>query len=246
MAARRDSDALPADVRAELRAGREVLGLSRDAFAALLGCSMQQVKRVELGWRTPSPDLECRWREATGLTPLEIFGSCERCGVPIAVSQDRRRVARFCSGRCRAEATFRPLIGKCRDCSVEVWRRESLGDRQGAAGPQLCGECKAQSVRRSHRDSARRREYRKRAGRPLDAERYTLLQIAERDGWKCHLCGGRVLKSVKVPHHRAATVDHLVPLSDGGADTLQNVALAHFICNTRRGVRGEAQLRLVP
>lgn len=65
------------------------------------------------------------------------------------------------------------------------------------------------------------------------------LEIAERDGWKCHICGKRVTK-------KNWSLDHLVPLSKGGSHTPENVALAHRICNSRRG-RGclPAQLRLV-
>jgi predicted small secreted protein len=34
-------------------------------------------------------------------------------------------------------------------------------------------------------------------------------------------------------------------LSCGGTDTLANVKLAHFACNTRRGVGGVVQLAMV-
>ena len=42
-----------------------------------------------------------------------------------------------------------------------------------------------------------------------------------------------------------ASMDHLVPRSAGGLDRMDNVALAHLLCNVRRGVGGEAQLRLI-
>lgn len=69
-------------------------------------------------------------------------------------------------------------------------------------------------------------------------EKYDSLDIANRDGWKCHICGKKV-------HRRQLSMDHLVPLSRGGDDTPQNVALAHRTCNNRRGPgRLPAQLRL--
>lgn len=65
------------------------------------------------------------------------------------------------------------------------------------------------------------------------------LEIAERDGWKCHICGKRVTK-------KDWSLDHLVPLSKGGSHTPENVALAHRRCNSRRGTGClPAQLRLV-
>jgi 5-methylcytosine-specific restriction endonuclease McrA len=48
-----------------------------------------------------------------------------------------------------------------------------------------------------------------------------------------------------VPHPDAPTIDHLLPLCDGGDDVRANVQLAHFLCNSRRGAGGVVQLALV-
>lgn len=48
-----------------------------------------------------------------------------------------------------------------------------------------------------------------------------------------------------VPHPKAPTIDHLLPVSAGGDDVRANVRLAHFICNSRRGSGGIVQLALV-
>ena len=37
-----------------------------------------------------------------------------------------------------------------------------------------------------------------------------------------------------VPDLLAPTLDHLIPLSQGGLHVLANVATAHFICNSRK------------
>lgn len=74
----------------------------------------------------------------------------------------------------------------------------------------------------------------------------TWQELGERDGWRCHLCGLKVLKrggTAKQP--KGATVDHIVPIADHGTHTWDNVALAHRLCNLSRGAGGEAQLRLV-
>lgn len=67
---------------------------------------------------------------------------------------------------------------------------------------------------------------------------FTRLEIAERDGWRCHLCGEKVTR-------KNWSLDHLVPLSKGGAHSRENVAVAHYLCNVRRNNRGVAQLRLI-
>ncbi len=70
--------------------------------------------------------------------------------------------------------------------------------------------------------------------------------LGDRDQWLCHLCGGKVRKSPGCASVEAgATIDHLVPIADGGTHTWDNVALAHRSCNIKRGAGGVAQLRLV-
>lgn len=70
--------------------------------------------------------------------------------------------------------------------------------------------------------------------------------ILERDGWRCGICGTRIGKSFKAPHPRSRSVDHIVPLSEGGDDTAANKRAAHLGCNVRRGNRGgNEQLALI-
>lgn len=52
----------------------------------------------------------------------------------------------------------------------------------------------------------------------------------------CHLCGKPVDKSLPAGHPMAPEVDELIPVSKGGSPySRNNVALAHRICNQRRG-----------
>lgn len=71
----------------------------------------------------------------------------------------------------------------------------------------------------------------------VDRDPYTTASIAERDECICGLCGEVVDLSVKWPATGAATVDHILPLSRGGDDTLSNVQLAHALCNLRKSNR---------
>lgn len=62
--------------------------------------------------------------------------------------------------------------------------------------------------------------------------------IYERDGGKCHICGKRVAT-------KDMSLDHLVPVSKGGAHMATNLRLAHRVCNVRRGPgRMDTQLLL--
>jgi 5-methylcytosine-specific restriction endonuclease McrA len=94
----------------------------------------------------------------------------------------------------------------------------------------------------------RRKQHERRRRRLLAAavhEPYTLAEIAARDRYTCGLCRKSVPMTLRVPHPKAPTIDHLVPVSDGGDDTRANVQLAHFICNSRRGAGGVVQLALL-
>ncbi len=66
-------------------------------------------------------------------------------------------------------------------------------------------------------------------------------KIFERDGWRCQLCKRPVNRRAVVPHPRAATLDHIVPLADGGTHEPANVQCAHFLCNSIKGDRGASQ-----
>lgn len=85
---------------------------------------------------------------------------------------------------------------------------------------------------------------RRRGGKPRK-RKLTLVDLGDRDGWRCHLCRKRVDKRLKWPNAMCATQDHLIPISDGGDDEPENIALAHYRCNSRRGTGGVVQLALI-
>lgn len=68
-------------------------------------------------------------------------------------------------------------------------------------------------------------------------ERYTTLEIYERDEWKCGICGGEVSPEFKWRHPLSGSLDHIIPVSKGGSDTKANVRLAHWECNRKKGNR---------
>jgi 5-methylcytosine-specific restriction endonuclease McrA len=51
---------------------------------------------------------------------------------------------------------------------------------------------------------------------------------------------------LKWPHPRAATLDHIVPMSCGGGHTYANTQCSHWQCNQLKLARGEGeQLALI-
>lgn len=96
----------------------------------------------------------------------------------------------------------------------------------------LCESCREQRAREHSQGKNRRRRA---ALRQVPSERYTLAEIAERDGFGCQLCDLPVDMTLVCPDRWAPTIDHRMPLVAGGDDTRANVQLAHFICNSRKG-----------
>jgi len=65
------------------------------------------------------------------------------------------------------------------------------------------------------------------------------MQIYERDGGRCHICERPTWEG-------DFTLDHLIPLSKGGAHVRTNIAVAHRDCNSIRAAgRLPAQLLLI-
>lgn len=71
-------------------------------------------------------------------------------------------------------------------------------------------------------------------------------KVYARDGWTCQLCSKPVDRTKTVPHPRAPTIDHIVPIARGGEHSYANTQLACFMCNCLKSddLPTTAQLRL--
>lgn len=87
------------------------------------------------------------------------------------------------------------------------------------------------------REIKKREKYRRRLREKTFYEKFTSLEIFERDNWICKICGEPVDKELKFPHPNSATLDHIFPLSRGGGHTRENTQLAHAVCNFKKGAK---------
>jgi 5-methylcytosine-specific restriction endonuclease McrA len=56
--------------------------------------------------------------------------------------------------------------------------------------------------------------------------------VFERDGWRCHLCHRKTPQRLRGTHKSAAPeLDHIVPISKGGAHSYANTACSCRRCN---------------
>jgi 5-methylcytosine-specific restriction endonuclease McrA len=62
-------------------------------------------------------------------------------------------------------------------------------------------------------------------------------QVFQRDGWKCVACG-------RAPGHDVILhIDHIIPRSRGGTDTLDNYQTLCSLCNLGKSNRDDTDLR---
>lgn len=174
----------------------------------------------------------CRdaWRVATGNNP-GLNAEARAKGRAVLDSPMRRARAKL----RKAARGMRGCIwvaGWCSRCGAAF-----VGPHRGADPGRFCSDaCK-------RRASSSRRRARERGAH---SERYSRHQIFVRDGWRCHICKRKTLRTQVVPHPRAPVIDHLVPLAEGGDDTAANVATACFMCNSiKRECGGGEQLALI-
>jgi 5-methylcytosine-specific restriction endonuclease McrA len=75
-------------------------------------------------------------------------------------------------------------------------------------------------------------------------EKFSAAEIYERDHWTCQLCHKPVNKKLHWPNPMSPTLDHIIPISKGGAHERRNTQLAHARCNMKASNRGIKQIRL--
>lgn len=139
----------------------------------------------------------------------------------------------YCSVKCRP-SYWKPAPSRLVTC-VTCGRTFSTTQPRAEACSRACNDRSPKAKERA----AKRRG----AG---NTSPFSTAEIAERDGWMCGICGGRIPKRAKHPDGRSLSIDHIVPLSEGGDHVPSNVQVAHLKCNLSKGVRAVGcQLRLV-
>lgn len=192
----------------------------------------------------------CRAEYARARHAGTLIRRCPTCGTAPASART------YCSDACMpvrpwSERKAGRSVAQCEACGHEYpkysksqrWCSLACGNKgKSNAGPRFTPEEAKERIRLSSQAKCRRRRAAKRGG---VSEPYTLTEIAARDRVRCGLCGGRVAMKQKVPHPKAPTIDHIIPVFEGGDDTRANVQLAHFRCNSSKGARGSQQLALI-
>lgn len=158
--------------------------------------------------------------------------NCDSCGT---VFTTRRKAQRFCSYDCRqsdyrfagfakrAESKKTVFEYECDLCKELIIRYSPLGGHK-----RYHPECsKIAEQARYRKKTVKRQSNAKPSGVYVE-------QLIERDGYLCYLCQEPIDMKVPRTSKRGATVDHVIPLSRGGSDEMDNLKLAHWICNNKK------------
>jgi 5-methylcytosine-specific restriction endonuclease McrA len=91
-------------------------------------------------------------------------------------------------------------------------------------GTTRTGQKAAQAVK------SKRRQLREKNAERIEGEDVSLDAIFARDNGLCSICRLPVVRG-------QASLDHVIPLSEGGSHTEENVRLAHKRCNSKKGAK---------
>lgn len=195
------------------------------------------------------------WASAHPGEPLPPPRFCKWCGRDVTTKPNRR----FCSGVCgrivRGEVLYGPrqqLLCANPECGkpfLRVWgtKQRCCSERCGKRRWSLQAKEEGRTYREPWDDRRRDRYHRRRASKKATSTGVPVIrdQIGDRDRWKCGICGTRVNRNLAFPHSMSPSLDHIVPLSKGGAHSPENVQIAHLQCNTVKGNRGGGEQLLL-
>lgn len=180
------------------------------AHRAHMRVELEALARIRANWRRAIR----RMRRANKMPPKP----CERCGrMFTGATPYTHAEQRFCSLKCSQNHSKGYA---CVDCGTLC-----VGNPRALR----CAECRKRQARALHRKA---KMIRKRRARRDGAEAVRADVVFVRDGYRCGICGRKTLKGKAVPHPRAPTLDHIIPLARGGKHRYDNVQCACFRCNT--------------
>lgn len=243
-------------------------GKTRNEIAKALGISIDTVKDARARMKLPplneiNPEelvqrmlnkLHPEWEYVGGYTGSEsrVDIRCRTCGYIknvsyVTVRHPKAIVCDPCAQLRRKERDEkRSRIQKIvREFNRPVKKKEQIQMKTcpdcGAFYYSTKAICKDCAIARQKRVANRKKDLKKKGSHTKESKLISARTLYKRDGGICWICGGMCDINADPNSDLYPSVDHIVPQSLGGKDTLDNVRLAHRICNTRRSNRADFQ-----
>lgn len=142
----------------------------------------------------------------------------------------------------KSSSANRKFNCKCDNCrkwnTLRNFYRKNTKKEYRESQLQSTRKWKSNNLDSGRRNESRRRSLKKKNGFSI----YTETQVLELYGSNCYLCG----KGIDMTASRLAgrgkweyglNIDHVIPISKGGPDTIENVRPSHVLCNIKKGDR---------
>lgn len=148
--------------------------------------------------------------------------------------------AKFCGYRCRKQNYNLVLRSKPKDTTPKTlicgWCDTGVQVPHNFTGPKKYHpECKVRARRARYRIKTVRRQ-----SLTVKPSRLSADQLVDAMGAVCGICKDPIDMTLKRTSRMGLTVDHIIPLSKGGQDTLDNMQPAHWLCNVKKGNKIDA------
>lgn len=176
----------------------------------------------------PAKNPECKWPGCE--LPSQYAGFCSR-------DYSRSKIA----GNTIDPWNDWNTSGKCEVCG-KAW--EGARNRNKRVCSKSCHTAawrleNPEKARASKMDAVRRRRARL---QDVQVDYFSIADVRMTHGDDCYICGKSINYSLKFPHPKSPSLDHVQPLSAGGSHTLENVAMTHLECNLKKHAAPAVQL----
>lgn len=165
--------------------------------------------------------------------------SCQVCSAQFETARDS---AKYCSADCRQEqskavvaqrvkAKFAALYPggvkhkTCRWCEKPM----KVSAKKSYAGRLYHPDCSKEAERARYRIKTVKRQ-----NKLVKPSRLAADEVVRTYGSDCHICQLPIDTTLPRTSKLGLTVDHLIPLSKGGTDTMDNLRPAHWLCNIKK------------
>ena len=187
-------------------------------------CTRIASRKITAQHRAGNVDLLCRW---CLVTPKAYRR--QHCSDDCARQSSNHRLAHGYDLWC--------VLPLCCECGLVKGINHAAG---------LCRVCLVGYNKRANRRKRLSGKGKMRQAAYRDGDPITREGVIARVGRRCHLCKKLARLDVGHLHPLAAEVDHLIPISKGGKNVWDNVAIAHRACNMKKGNKAAGdQLRLL-
>lgn len=204
----------------------------------------------------------CKYQARVARNPVK----CSECGEPMPPSQHLRKDGTDTHGSCKKRIIRHGARGydkgcRCQECRdgtarrmreyaaqykakhgttpSKRWKRERRGV---PVEDQVCVKC-GEPLKTSYFHDDVEPMHRRCRGN-VSVSDSVRRAIHERDHWACHLCGESTEPESGVYDDWYPTLDHVIPRSKGGDDSMENLKTCHRWCNLVRGVRPVEEMEL--